>query len=105
MAASLGTVQAAMDSGPWSLQSPDGRCGISVTLDRGRLSYQVFRAGQTVLSDSPLGLRRADADFSENLTFERAGKPQTQREKYKLFAGPQPEVNHLVRFRNPGLSE
>ncbi len=97
--ASLGIAEAATDSGAWSLQSPDRRCSISVTLDQGRLSYQVFRAGQIVLPASPLGLRRADADFSANLTFDRADRPKIQREKYQLFTGPQPEVNHLVNFR------
>src|SRR6267378_3554199 len=82
---SLGTIQAATGADAWLLQSPDGRCGISVTLDQGRLSYQVVRAGQTVLPASPLGLRRGDADFSANLAFDHAAKPGTQREKYESF--------------------
>ncbi len=97
--ASHGAFHAATDSGAWSLQSPDRRCSISVTLDQGRLRYQVFRAGQIVLPASPLGLRRADADFSANLTFDRADRPKIQRGKYQLFTGPQPEVNHLVNLR------
>src|SRR5882724_12063553 len=96
---SLGTIYAATGPGVWSLQSPDGLCSISVTLDEGRLSYQVDRAGQTVLPASPLGLRRGDADFSTNLAFDHAAKPRTQREKYELFTGPQPHINHLVNFR------
>jgi hypothetical protein len=96
---SLETIQAAADSDTWSLQSPDGRCNISVTLDQGRLTYQVFHTGQTVLPDSPLGLRRSDEDFSANLAFDHATKPKTQREKYELFTGPQPHINHLVNFR------
>ncbi len=70
-----------------------------MTLDHGRLSYQVSRAGRTVLPPSPLGLRRDDDDFSTNLVFDGAQKPAIQREKYQLFAGPQAEVNHLVNFR------
>jgi hypothetical protein len=99
--------RAATGSEAWSLESPEGRCRISVSLDQGRLSYQVFRAGQLVLPASPLGLRRDDADFSTELAFDHAEKPQTHREKYELFAGPQPRVDHLVKvrtltFRNRG---
>ncbi|HSY19308.1 MAG TPA: glycoside hydrolase family 97 catalytic domain-containing protein [Candidatus Acidoferrales bacterium] len=94
-----GTIQAAAGADAWLLQSPDGRCSISVTLDQGRLSYQVVRAGQTVLPASPLGLHRGDADFSANLAFDHAAKPKTQRERYESFTGPQPRINHLLNFR------
>ena len=97
--ASLGTIQAATDSGVRSLQSPDGHCSIAVMLDQGRLSYQVSRAGQTVLPPSPLGLRRDDDDLSTDLVFVGSEKPAVRREKYELFAGPQPQVNHPVNFR------
>jgi hypothetical protein len=97
--ASLGTIYAATDSGTWSLQSPDGLCSISLTLDQGRPTYQVVRAGQTLLTACPLGLRLDDEDFSASLTFDCAAKPRTQREKYELFTGPQPHINHHVNFR------
>ncbi len=97
--ASLGTVHAATGSDVWSLRSPGGLCSISVTLDQGRLSYQVNRGGQAVLPASPLGLRRDDEDFSTHLTLADAAKPRTRREQYESFTGPQPHINHLVTFR------
>jgi hypothetical protein len=92
-------VSAAVIPNAWSLSSPHRRCDLAVTLDQGRLTYRVHRAGQLVLPASPLGLRREDADFSGGLAFVSAGKPNAQREDYELFAGPQPRVNHLVNFR------
>lgn len=52
-----------------------------------------------MLPASPLGLRREDADFSTNLTFDSVAKPRTEREKYELFTGPQPHINHRIKFR------
>lgn len=83
----------------WSLTSPDSQCAISVSLADGSLSYEVSRAGKTVLEKSPLGLRCDDQDFERGLVFDHAGKIESRREKYELFAGLQPQVNHLVNHR------
>jgi alpha-glucosidase len=84
----------------WTLTSPDGQCAISVSLsEEGTLSYEVLRAGKTVIEKSPLGLLRDDQDFEHALVFARAGKPESRREKYELFAGTQPRVNHIVNHR------
>ena len=90
---------AAVETNAWSLTSPDGQCGISVLLENGNLSYEVSRAGNLVLEKSPLGLHRDDQDFEHGLVFDRAGKIESRREKYELFAGPQPRVNHLLKHR------
>ncbi|MGH7989027.1 MAG: glycoside hydrolase family 97 N-terminal domain-containing protein, partial [Limisphaerales bacterium] len=84
----------------WSLTSPDGQCEISVSLAVGDLSYQAFRDGKVVIKKSPLGLRRDDQDFENSLTLDRAEKKVSRREKYQLFAGDQPRVNHVLNFRN-----
>lgn len=83
----------------WSVQSPDGRCQIAVTLDRGQLRYEVHRAGKLVIPASPLGLRRDDGNFSSGLVFENAGEPEARIEEYELFTGPQSHVNHRLNFR------
>jgi alpha-glucosidase len=83
----------------WSLTSPDGQCAISVSLDGGNLSYEVSRDGKIVILKSPLGLQRDDQNFESGLNFERAGKIESRREKYKLFAGPQPQVDDRLNFR------
>jgi len=83
----------------WSIQSPDSRCEIAVTLGRGELSYEVHRAGKLVIPASPLGLRRDDGNFSSGLVFDNAGKPEERIEEYELFTGPQSHVNHRLNFR------
>ncbi len=81
----------------WALTSPDKQCEISVSLGAdGTLSYEVLRAGKTVIEKSPLGLLRDDQDFEHSLTFDHAGKPESRREKYELFASTQPRVDHIV---------
>ena len=100
------TIGGAANDNSWSLTSPDGQCAISVSLaDNGDLSYEVSRDGKTVIQKSPLGLQRDDQDFEHSLAFDHAGKIEKRREKYELFAGTQPHVNHvlnhqLLTFRN-----
>lgn len=93
-------VAAQAEPNAWSLSSPDKQCEISVSLDAGRLSYQALRDGKVVIQKSPLGLVRDDQSFESGLVFDRAGKIMHQREKYELFAGVQPKVNHRVNFRS-----
>jgi hypothetical protein len=83
----------------WSLKSPNRQCEITVSLDGGRLSYQVLREGKSVLQKSPMGLRRDDQDFESALTADSSGKVFSRREKYELFAGVQPRVNHMLNHR------
>lgn len=96
------------ESNSWSLFSPDRQCEISVSrADDGSLSYQVIRDGKVVIQKSPLGLECNDEAFRQGLVPTGAGKVRSQRQKYELFAGVQPRVNHLLKFReltfhNPG---
>ena len=84
----------------WSLVSPDKACAIAVTLSEdGRLGYETSRDGKMVIQKSPLGLRCNDQDFTASLSLSVAGKTCSQREKYQLFAGVRPKVNHLLNFR------
>jgi hypothetical protein len=95
------SLTAATDTNSWLLASPDGQCAISVSLGNGgSLSYEVSRAGKIVIQKSPLGLRRDDQDFERTLTFDHAGKIYSRHQKYELFAGVQPCVNHLLKYRN-----
>lgn len=87
------------EANSWSLQSPNHKCEITVSMDGGRLSYQVMREGKVVLHKSPMGLRRDDQDFESALTVGSAGKPFSTREKYELFAGVQALVNHVLNHR------
>jgi alpha-glucosidase len=83
----------------WSLVSPDGQCEITVSLNAGQLNYQALRSGKVVIGKSPLGLHRDDQDFSRGLIFDVASKTENRREKYELFSGPQPRVDHRLNFR------
>lgn len=91
---------AAAEPGTWSLASPDGRCVISVSIDAaGDLSYQVSRSGKNVIGKSPLGLRRDDQDFEHSLALDHSGEIEARREKYELFAGTRPQVDHVLNHR------
>src|SRR6266446_4702854 len=84
----------------WSLASPGRQCEVIVTLgENGNLSYQVLHQGKTVLHQSPLGLRLDNQSFESGLSFERAGETESRREKYELFAGTAPRVDHLLTRR------
>jgi alpha-glucosidase len=87
------------ETNSWSLVSSNGQCEISVSLDDGQLSYQALCDGKVVIQKSPLGLRCDDQDFERGFVFESAGKIERRREKYELFTGVQPRVNHLLNFR------
>lgn len=90
---------AAVETNFWSLASPDGQCAIFVSLDNGNLSYEVARDGKSVVQKSPLGLQRDDQDFEHSLVFDHAGKIEKRQEKYELFAGTQPRVDHILNHR------
>jgi hypothetical protein len=92
----------AADSGSrsWKIASPNGQCVISVFLQSdGTLSYEASHDGQTVIRKSALGLQRDDQGFESGLILDDAGKIQNHREQYELFAGTQPRVNHLLKYR------
>jgi alpha-glucosidase len=99
-----GKLSAAVDAKTWSLTSPDGQCAISVSLGgAGDLSYEVARARKIVVQKSPLGLRREDQDFEHFLVFDHAGRIEKRREKYELFAGTQPHVDHVLNHLTLGF--
>jgi len=98
LAASVGANAADISS--WSVSSPDGLCAISISLGTGGdLTYEVSRDGKVVIPASPMGLRRDDEPFESGLKLEHAGDVRTQREKYELFAGTQPHVDHVLNHR------
>lgn len=52
----------------FAASSPDGNITATVHLTDGRLTYTVTRAGQTLVDESPLGLRTKAADLTEGLS-------------------------------------
>lgn len=53
----------------FELQSPDLTVALVLTLEDGALQYAVTKSGVEAVALSPLGLKLADADLSEGLTF------------------------------------
>jgi len=85
----------------WTLASPNGRCAISVFLESGgTLTYEVLHNGNKVIRKSPLGVRRTDENFERALFLQSAGENSTSRERYELFAGTTPRVDHVLRHRS-----
>jgi alpha-glucosidase len=92
-------ISVAAENNFWQLTSPDGRCSISVALDSGRLGYEVRRVGRIVIQTSQLGLLSDDQELDHSLIFDRAEQIENRREKYELFAGTLPHVDHMVNHR------
>ena len=95
----LSAAVGADDAYSWQVASPDGKCAITVSLERGELSYYVSRNGKIVIPASPLGLRRDDESFETGLKFTRADSVYAVREKYQLMTGPQPQVDHILNHQ------
>ncbi|MDX2186399.1 MAG: glycoside hydrolase family 97 N-terminal domain-containing protein [Opitutaceae bacterium] len=81
----------------WTLASPNG--GVSLTITQpesgARLSYRVElgsgAARRVLLPDAPLGLRRADEDFTDGMVAGEAVR-RTVKDAYELPRGKQRKV-------------
>ncbi|RMF89190.1 MAG: glycoside hydrolase family 97 protein, partial [Planctomycetota bacterium] len=89
--------------------SPSGNIEFTVSLESGRLSYQVFAVdGDTkvpIIGDSPLGLTLEDEDFADGLSFVHATSQRTIHEQYTMTTGKRSECvvvanRRIFRFRN-----
>ncbi len=97
-----------MQSG--SVASDLGPLRFTWTLDGGHLSYSVVdvqAVGQAadVIEASPLGLTRADADFTNGLEFVSTGVPHQIDETYTMLTGKRRVIHHRAsvqafNFRN-----
>src|SRR5262245_6821598 len=92
--------QAPAPANLWSVESPDGRTGIAVVRRAdGRLSWRATRERQLVLADSPLGIRRADQDFTGPLTFVSATDAAAIDDHYTTPAGKRRDHHVVARER------
>src|SRR5215510_11452261 len=80
--------QAPAPANLWSVESPDGR-----------LSWRATRERQLVLADSPLGIRRADQDFTGPLTFVSATDAAAIDDHYTTPAGKRRDHHVVARER------
>jgi len=93
----------------WQVTSPDKHLSIQVELRDGKLTYSIshYKDGeaQTLISDSNLGIRRADQSFYEDLTFLSEGETVCIDERYSMLIGKQRSLrNHChekrITFQN-----
>jgi hypothetical protein len=93
---------AAQPSGPIRTMAPGG--AVAFEVDVSRFQYRVLHGTSEVLAWSPLGLTRADQDFTANMTFTgELSRPVT--EEYDLRRGKRSHysnrgVERLISFRN-----
>jgi len=79
----------------WAVNSPDSHNTIAVArLEDGRLVWRVARDRYELVADSPLGLRRADQDFTTGLRVVESSPVQRIDETYTTPAGKR--RNHHV---------
>lgn len=79
------------------LNSPSGNLKVTVTIEEGKVFYQLFSKTGTseslVIKPSPLGLIRSDGNFTENLSLENKSEITTLTENYSMVSGKQKELS------------
>jgi alpha-glucosidase len=84
----------------WAVNSPDGHNTIGLArLGDGKLVWRVLRDQFQLLADSPLGIRRADQDFTTGLRFVEISPLRTIDERYTTPAGKRRDHHVLGRER------
>ena len=83
------------------IKSPSGNLKVQVNAnEEGRVFYQVIKTsggGETVIIEqSPLGLVRADADFTQNLEMESVSDPEQISENYSMISGKQRDLSYTA---------
>jgi len=94
-----------------AVQDASGAVRFTWSLEEGSLSYTVARSNGKeaveLIESSPLGLKRADADFTRGLSFVSEAAPRSIDESYELLTGKRRQIcNQAVEqrfmFRNAG---
>ncbi|MFW6277468.1 MAG: glycoside hydrolase family 97 catalytic domain-containing protein [Prolixibacteraceae bacterium] len=86
---------------PVTIESPSGNLAVRIETDENsKIFYEVIKkAGEneTVIMDqSPLGLVRSDADFTQNLELEGATDPEQISESYTMVSGKQRNLSYTA---------
>lgn len=98
-----------MNHSEWSLSNRERTLRLDLTLNDGRLSYSVSHLtgaqATPVLDDSPLGIIRCAASFTNNLSFISASKIRKFDEPYAMITGKRRElrnrgIEQSFRFKN-----
>lgn len=92
-----------------SISSPDKNLTVKLSLDQGKLYYQVLLQGNDMLEKSPLGLRGSQVDLSANLRLISNGSKQidkTYSEPKIKTSTVRYQANELIcKFENPNKNQ
>jgi hypothetical protein len=78
-----------------NMTSPDGRIKVAFVLDKaGQPAYSVQYLDTAVITNSTLGLKRKDADFTTSLRLESVTGPEAVKEGYTLLHGKKREASY-----------
>jgi alpha-glucosidase len=84
----------------WTVNSPDNRTAITLSRSgSGQLLWRATRGSTPVVPDSPLGIRRVDQAFTDNLAFVSATDVATIDERYMTPHGKRREHHVIGRER------
>ncbi|MDM8002516.1 MAG: glycoside hydrolase family 97 catalytic domain-containing protein [Bacteroidota bacterium] len=76
-----------------NMTSPDGRIKVAFVLDKaGQPAYSVQYLDTAVITNSTLGLKRKDADFTTSLRLDSVTGPEAVNESYTLLYGKKREA-------------
>jgi alpha-glucosidase len=74
---------------------------IALSLNKkGELSYKVTRRGNTLISDSPLGLNCEDQNFTSGLSIVKVSPIEVRREKYELKVANYKKIDHVFESKS-----
>ena len=91
---------AADDAAAQTVASPNGNVVVTFRVDeRGVPRYRVTLAGEPVLEESRLGLRRADADFSASLRVRKVSAAQSVTDRYETLTAKRRHNEYRARRR------
>ena len=82
----------------WQVASPDEHLSIKIELREGKLTYAIFQhtnsEAQALLTNSDLGIWRADQSFSDQITFLSEGETVCIDERYTMLTGKQRNLHN-----------
>ncbi len=81
------------------LQSPDGNVSVQFILEDGKPFYAVRLEGETLLEPSPLGLVRADGDFTGSLKPISISRLERITDEYTMPHGKQSRIRYQANRR------
>ncbi|MBC7846054.1 MAG: glycoside hydrolase family 97 catalytic domain-containing protein [Flavobacterium sp.] len=83
------------------VKSKEGSNKITLSLNKeGKLNYKVTRRDKTFISESSLGLKCDDQDFTSGLSVAEISPTEVRKEKYELKVGNNKKIEHLFKSKS-----